>query len=231
MSSETGPHPEDRALFAEAWWPTLGLAVDELSWLVGRDYPVESSLRLIGDKHQLHARHRLAVRRTACAPQAIAARAGSRQPLASLAGRPLAIDGYNLLITLATARRGGLLLVGRDRALRDIASSHRLVLHPDAMLGPIAALLAGAPPSEVTWVLDRPVSNSALVGQEIAAFAEAHGLPWRYHLAYDPDAWLIAQPAPVVSSDGLILDRCQGGWVDLLTPLVDALPGVWRLSL
>jgi hypothetical protein len=229
MSSETGPHPEDRAHFAEGWLPLLGRAVDDLSWLLGRDYPVESALRLIGDRHQLHARQRLAVRRVACAPEAAAARRRARVPIEALAGREVWVDGYNLLITLATARRGGLVLVGRDGALRDIASSHRLVLHPDDMLTPIAALLAGA--ASVTWVLDRPVSNSDLVGREITAFAAARGLPWGYRLEYDADASLIAQDSPVVTSDALILDRGQGGWVDLLTPLVDALPEAWRLTL
>lgn len=230
MSSEPGPHPEDQAFFDPAHWPTLRAAVDDLSWLMERSYAIDGALKLVGDRYQLHGRQRLAARRVACSEHDRQQRALRRQPLAHAAGRILWIDGFNLLITLATAQRGGMLLVGRDGALRDLASSHRLVLRTAEMLGPIADLLATAPPSEVRWILDRPVSNSDRVGQMIVAFATEHALPWSYQLEYNPDTFLIAQGGPAVTSDAMILDA-PIPWVDLLTPLVDAMPSAWVVRL
>lgn len=230
MPTEAGPHPEDTAFFAPEALPPLRLAVDDLSWLLGRQYSVEGALKLVGDRYQLHGRQRMAVRRSSCSEADRRRRQGGRLPLDQLAGRPLWVDGFNLLITLATALRGGLLLRGRDGALRDLASSHRLVLRTAEMLGPIAALLAAAPPSEVRWVLDRPVSNSDRVGQMIADFAAERGLPWSYQLDFNPDTYLIARGEPVVTSDAMILDAGVA-WADLLTPLVAAVPEAWVIEL
>ena len=230
MSSDAGPHPEDRSFFAPERLPVLREAVTELSWLMGRNYPTDGALRLVGDRHQLHGRQRLAVRRCACADEARQARQRRRLSPADLRGKTLWIDGFNLLITLATAQRGGLLLVGRDGAIRDIASSHRLVLRSGEMLAPVAALLAEAEPGEVCWVLDRPVSNSDRVGQMLVAFATERGLSWSYRLEYNPDLFLIQRGGPAVTSDAMILDH-ELPWVDLLTPLVAGTPGAWTVAL
>jgi hypothetical protein len=229
MPSDPGPYAEDRALFSPDALPVLRLALEELSWLLGRGYTVEASLKLVGDRHQLRERLRIAVRRSACADQARQARQRARVPLAAARGAVLWVDGFNLLITFATALRGGLLLRGRDGVLRDLASSHRLVLHTADMLDPIAALLAPDPPAEVRWVFDRPVSNSARVGQMIVDFAAARGLPWSFELEYNPDTFLLRQPGLVVTSDAMILD---GGvaWVDLLSPLIAGLDAPWLLD-
>jgi hypothetical protein len=42
----------------------------------------------------------------------------------ALPGQPLAVDGYNLLITLEAALSGGLIFQGRDGCFRDLASIH-----------------------------------------------------------------------------------------------------------
>lgn len=231
MSSDPGTHPEDRELFAPGSVPVLRRAVGELSWLLEREYPVDSALKLVGDRHQLRERQRMAVRRASCSDRAREARQRSRIAVEEARGKTLWIDGFNLLITFATALRGGLLLRGRDGVLRDLASSHRLVLRTEDMLPPIAALLARSGAASVQWILDKPVSNSARVGQMLAEFAEPQGLPWRYALDFNPDLFLIAQGGPVVTSDAMILDAGIP-WIDLLSPLVEALPAApWLLSL
>jgi hypothetical protein len=192
---------------------------------------VESALKLVGDRYQLRERQRMAVRRSSCSDEARGARGRTRVAVEEARGKVLWIDGFNLLITFATALRGGLLLRGRDGVLRDLASSHRLVLRTAEMLPPIAALLAPAAPAEVRWILDKPVSNSARVGQMLADFAGEQGLPWGYALDYNPDTFLIAQEGPVVTSDAMILDAGVP-WIDLLSPLIEALPvAPWLLSL
>lgn len=60
-----GAHPEDARLFAPARLGALRTAVSELSWLAGRDYSMKSALKLVGDRHALDGRQRLAVARSA----------------------------------------------------------------------------------------------------------------------------------------------------------------------
>ncbi len=66
-----GPHPEDARLFAENQLSSLRQAVGELAWLLTRRYARDSSLKLVGDRHNLTARQRMAVMRSACSDQSL----------------------------------------------------------------------------------------------------------------------------------------------------------------
>ena len=119
-----GPHPADNQLFASQWVPVLRRAVGELSWLLTRGYPPSATLKLVSDRYALTERQRWAVGRAACPDELRARRATTLLPPGNLGGRPVAIDGFNLLITLETALGGGVVLRGRDGALRDLSSIH-----------------------------------------------------------------------------------------------------------
>src|SRR5215213_2775070 len=119
-----GPHPEDRSLFGPDWEGRLRTAVSDLSWLLSRDYASPSALKVVGDRYGLTARQRTAVMRCACTDEARAGRLAREVSVAALAGRRLWIDGYNVLTTVEAALAGGVVIVGRDGAWRDMASMH-----------------------------------------------------------------------------------------------------------
>src|SRR5579884_1149594 len=93
-----GAHPDDRRLFAESQLPTLRTATAELSWLLTRGYPISASLKLVGDRHGLGERQRVAVSRAACSDTSREKRQATRLPLESLQGANVVVDGFNLLI-------------------------------------------------------------------------------------------------------------------------------------
>ena len=61
-----GQHPQDADLFAARWHPILKTATAELAWLLSRNYATPSALKLVGDRHRLDARQRMAVQRSTC---------------------------------------------------------------------------------------------------------------------------------------------------------------------
>jgi len=69
MSPDTrrhrGAHPADKELFGPAQLVKLRVAVNELGWLLSRGYNMTSSLKLVGDRHGLRERQRVAVSRCA----------------------------------------------------------------------------------------------------------------------------------------------------------------------
>src|SRR5207302_215520 len=69
-----GMHPEDQKLFAADQWPALRCAVTELSWLLSHGYAEPSALKIVGDRHALDARQRMAEKRCACTDAALAHR-------------------------------------------------------------------------------------------------------------------------------------------------------------
>lgn len=226
-----GPQPDDAALFAPARLPILRAAVDDLSWLRGRGYADAAALTLVGDRYQLPARARLAIGRAAASDAAAAARRGRQVTLADVRGRALVIDGFNALVTCEATLAGGVVLVGRDGAWRDLASVHggyRAVEDTERALAAIAALVAAASPAQVTWFLDRPVSASGALAARLRAIDAA----WIVELANSADPELVRDPAAVVaSSDAWVLDRA-GAWLDLPAAVAGALAATpWRVDL
>jgi hypothetical protein len=230
-----GPHPEDAQLFAPQAWPTLRAAAVDLWWLLDRGYAGPSSLKLVGDRYSLTQRQRVAVGRCSCSQASAAARRSRQIEARQLSGRELAIDGYNVLTTVEAALAGGVLLVGRDGVLRDMASVHgtfRTVAETRPAIERIGQFLAERGAGQCLWYLDSPVSNSGRLKTLLREVAAVHGWPWRIELVASPDRQLKSSqqaqatgegagtaPAIVATSDSAILNAC-GPWIDLSLAIV-----------
>jgi len=231
-----GPHPDDEHTFAESQLVALRTAVADYSWLLTRGYGEPSALKLVGDRYNLTARQRSAVRRSACSDAALEARAARQVGVVQCDGLPLGIDGYNVLITTESALSGGVILVGRDGCLRDLASLHGTYRRVEETVPALRLLInavkrCGA--AKVDFYLDRPVSNSGrlrVMIQSILEEGHASG-DWRVCLVDRPDAALADYPGPVATSDSVILDRCAA-WVNLTATIIHThVPGAWKIDL
>jgi hypothetical protein len=229
-----GPHPEDARLFGEESRPILSRAVDDLSWLLTRGYAADSSLKLVGDRHCLAARQRIAVARCSAGGDAIAGRNLRQIERSGIKNRPIWLDGYNVLTTIEAALGGGVILAARDGAYRDMASMHgtyRKVSETRPALELLGNLLEMWAVSECVWLLDRPVSNSGRLKRIMEATAADNHWPWRIELVASPDAVLRESPEIVVTADSVILDRCQT-WFNLCREVVESyIPQAWILDL
>lgn len=226
MTARRTRNPADDELFAAARRPALEHAVAELSWLLGRGYADDAAVVIVGDRHQLSARQRKAVRRAACTDAARDARRARRVGLADLHGRDLAIDALNCLITIESALGHGTVIVGRDSAHRDLAGVHGaydLVAETNFAIEIVGRLLERTSPRAITWYLDRPVSGSGRLRARLLDVAAARGWPWEALLVQNPDPVLASASAIVATSDAWILDHC-GPWIDLLGELLTPRP-------
>src|SRR5258708_26331554 len=127
MSHQThrGAASEDQVLFAAAQLPVLRAAAAEFCWLLDREYAPRSALELVGNRHTLAARQRMAISRYACSKRDAQRRGERLLELSGLRGRELWIDGYNVLTLIESALSGGVVLWCRDDCCRDIAGIHR----------------------------------------------------------------------------------------------------------
>lgn len=207
-----GAHPQDADLFAPSHWPALQAASRDLYWLLDRGYALRSSLALVGDRHALTQRQRLAVARCACSREQHDHRASHEVAPSTLAGHELWIDGYNLLITLESALAGAVVLRSRDTCLRDMASLHgtyREVAETGRAAELIGYTAATWSVAKCRWLLDRPVGNSGRLKSALLDIAAAHHWSWEVELAFSPDKLLAGTAATVVTSDSVVLDRCS----------------------
>jgi hypothetical protein len=233
VSHGRGASPEDAELFAKAALPRLLTAQEEAAWLLGRGYPVSTVIRTVGDHHQLHARQRLALLRSTCSAAQRADRAARAVPREQVRDQALAVDGFNLLISLEVALTGGVVLVGADGALRDLAGlrgSYHLLDATDRALALVEEAIRALAPASLGFWLDAPVSNAGRLRQRILERAAAWPCPVDVTLVPDADP-VLAGRACVVSSDAAVLDACVS-WVNLATWIVrDRIPEAWVVDL
>ncbi|HEY6329291.1 MAG TPA: DUF434 domain-containing protein [Blastocatellia bacterium] len=229
-----GANPSDEALFHPDSIPELREAMAELSWLLTRDYAPASSLKLVGDRHKLTERQRAAVARAACSDRRIEARARAEVAFAGLRDSDVAIDGFNLIITVEAALSGAVLIHCRDTCFRDISSVHgsyRSVEETSKAIEVIGAALASACVHSVAWHLDKPVSNSGRLANRIRAAAEENAWPWTVELCFNPDSALIDGPGIAITSDSVILDRVSS-WSNLTRYiLTEMITNAWVIDL
>lgn len=229
-----GPHPDDPELFAPERVPALRTAVAELSWLLGRGYAEESARKLVGDRHALTARQRIAVARCACSDAQLSARAARCLPLADVGGAELRIDGFNLLTTIEAAFAGGVLLRARDQCLRDLASLHghwKRVAETIRAAEAIGDHVAAAGVTSVHWLLDEPVGNSARLAVLLRHLSSERRWNWRVELVPSADRVLRDSRTPIVTADSAVLDRCAA-WCNVAPELVTACaPDAWIVDL
>jgi hypothetical protein len=171
-----GQHPEDSRLFDPSQHERLRTGVGEFSWLLTRGYAPDSALKLVGDRYGLTARQRMAVRRSSCSDPSREQRRAKQVAAAQARGQTVAVDGYNVLITIESALSGALIFIGRDGCCRDIASIHGTYRKIEETVPAIELILDSLwklGPRHVDWYLDRPVSNSGRLKALIADVLEA----------------------------------------------------------
>ncbi len=212
----------------------LAACAADLRYLLDRDYPIRSALKLVGDHAQLHARERqLLFRCVAPTAVALAIRATCLRAQ-DLRGRALLIDGYNVIITLETALAGGPIVRGDDGFSRDLAGSfgsHRTSARTDAAIALLRSALDDLGPAPVEIYLDRPVPFSARLADRLRTELRAV-----VHLENSADGALkrrIAEidGAVVATADTAILREARAS-IDLVAVILDrALPEAWIVRL
>ncbi|HEX4947334.1 MAG TPA: DUF434 domain-containing protein [Blastocatellia bacterium] len=229
-----GAHPSDAQLFAPRHLASLRAAVADLSWLLSRDYAVNSALKLVGDRYDLRERQRLAVVRAAASDQQVQHRQNTLLPLSEVRGQRLVIDGFNLIITLEAALSGGVIIAGRDGCLRDLSSVHgsyRSVTETETAIQLISAALMPYQPAAAWWLLDQPVSNSGWLASRIRDLAAAHHWPWEVEVVLNPDRTICESGWIALTSDSNVLDGVQH-WINLTQAILDqSMPAAWVIDL
>jgi hypothetical protein len=229
-----GAHPDDARLFAGDRIPILRQATADLSWLLTRGYAQASSLKIVGDHHGLTTRQRVAVGRAACSDQQQKKRDSTCLCAQEAKGSGLAIDGFNLIITIEASLSGGVLLLTRDGCIRDLSSVHgsyRSVVETESAVRLIGETLEALQPLSATWFLDKPVSNSGRLAHRMIDLSAERGWQWDVQLVMNPDAAISSSNLISITSDSVILDRTSR-WINFGRYLIERnLPSAWVVNL
>jgi len=217
-----GAAAQDDRLFAARQLPALRAAAFDLCWLLDRGYAVRSANELVGNRHNLTSRQRMAVSRCACSREDADRREQLRIGPAQLRGVELWLDGYNVLTVLESALGGGIVLPSRDGCCRDIAGIHRRyrkVNETGPVLRMVGETVSAWGVTCCRWFLDRPVSNSGRLKTLILETAAEAGWKMDVDLSFSPDHVLSETDQAIATSDGVVLDRCRR-WVNLTREII-----------
>ncbi len=229
-----GAHPRDRRSFAPETLDTLRQATDDLCWLRSRGYSDKAAVKLVGDRYSLRLRQRSALQRCAVAEDAVRRRHERRVEPEAIHGKPLLLDGYNVLLTVEAALGGGVILRARDGLLRDMAAmrSHfRKVQQTRPALELIGSHLEQLRCEPAHWYFDRPISNSGRLKLLMEELAAERGWPWQIDLVPNPDKVLAISHQVIVTADGGILDQGPR-WFNLARRVVErSVPSAWVVDL
>jgi hypothetical protein len=224
----------DQRLFQSGQLPTLRAAVADLCWLLDHGYATPSASELVGNRHNLTSRQRMAIARCACSAEAAQQRRRRQLAPEFVRGQELWLDGYNVLTVLESALAGGVVLVGRDGCCRDIAGIHRRYRKVNETipgLRLVGETTAAWGVAGCCWWLDQPVSNSGRLKTLIHEQAAAAGWNMTVELDFNPDRRLYQSRQVIATSDGVVLDRCQH-WVNLAREIItQRIPNAWVVDL
>lgn len=215
--------PTDEKEFSKEVLTFLRHAGSDLSYLVDRGYNPTHAVTFIGNRFQFSARQRMALLR--CVSTSTAAKDRlERQYQGSLCGKTVFIDGFNLIITLEAAQSPNtLLLRGMDGSIRDLCGLHgtyRLIESTQLALLWIGNFLQKKNAEKVIFYLDSPISNSGRLRGAIAHTMESLGIYCEINLVPNADAELWGKEC-VITSDGIILDRCKS-WINGASEIISA---------
>ncbi len=232
-----GPDTEDPKAFAESKLDALVRAAEEVSWLLGRGYPMDLAVRCVGDHHQLHARARLALSRACAAPERVDERERKRMDPRALLDETVGIDGFNILVTMEVARGGGPLFRCADGAIRDLAGlrgSYKCVHETEPAIAFLGRWLVEHGAACARVFIDEPVSNSgrvrALFEEGFAREKAESEFAFDVRTVRDADVALEGASC-VLSADAVVIDRADR-WVSVVSDALEAwAPDAWVIDL
>lgn len=223
-----GKSSEDDRLFgSQQELNKLQQGLEDMYFLLSRDYPIKSSLALVGNRYRLTSRQLLALQGMSCSEKEIKSRLNKGLTAAEIKGKILYLDGFNVLILFETLLSGGYVFRGLDGCYRDISSVHgtyRKVNQTEEVLLLVGRMLQELEAEKVIWVFDTPVSNSGKMKAFCYEIAEKEGFNWAAHLENSPDKFLVEENRIICSSDAWVLNYCAG-WFNLGAYITNKLYG------
>ena len=190
----------------------LQKAAIDLHYLLNHGYPRKASLELVGNRYDLTFDQRHLLHRGIFSDSDAKKRIKKKIPLQKLRNKKLAIDGYNVLITVEAALCGRPLILSNDGFVRDISGlsgNFKKTGKTDEAIRLILDRIKNARPHHTLFLFDAPISKSGLLANEIREELENGNLSGEALAVKVPEKILIGFPGIVATSDTAIIDQSQ----------------------
>ena len=153
---------------------------------------------------------RFVLTRVVASSTVAASRKNKRISVGELGGRTVAIDGYNVLITVESLILGAPVYLCDDGFLRDtrgIFRRYRFSDHTTFALSEILSILKESGIDRAEFLLDQQISRSGALAAKIRDMMAEHEVPGSAKTAKEVDRRLKLADRPVATGDGAIIDE------------------------
>ena len=177
-----------------------------------RGYPKDSAIRFVSDHYCLPKEQRVVLIRSIVESKLASSRKAKALPLEALRERVVFVDGYNVLITVESLLARYPIYQCDDGFLRDtrgVYGSYKSSPFTISAIYAILDVLALAIPSRVEVLLDRQMSRSGELAEQIRCMMAKRGLPGDARTAHDVDRSLKTAMAIIATSDGYVIDAAS----------------------
>jgi len=182
----------------------------DFRYLLEKGYPRARSLELVGNRYKLDRIHRQILHRGVFAVKICSQRKSHLELPERIRGKALAVDGYNVLITVESSMRGIPVLLCDDGWVRDVAGvsgGYRLEETGKRAIALILEAIRALGPKRVKFLFDSPIARSgelaSLIREKIGhcnMVGDALAVPV-------PEKILLEHRGPVATSDSALIDR------------------------
>lgn len=192
-------------------------AARDFVYLMNQRYPRKTILKIVGDRYLLNTFQRILLSRGIFSDEDIQLRI--QKTIDKIDSQSIWIDAYNVFFTISNYLLGRIVFISNDRFLRDAGEVYGK-LHKEPVFTKAIDLtmnyLKKMGPSNVQFLLDKPISHSAELAGRLREILGTELIPGNAQIDKNPDAVLIRQCSGIIAtSDSDILNETELPIVDL----------------
>jgi len=189
--------------------PELTKAVKDYRYLLDKNYPPASTIKLVGDKYALTGSERSILYRGVSSNRSAKERFIKKSE--SLHSEEVCLDAYNILFTLANYLLGRPVFISDDGFLRDTGEFHGRFSNNkilDQTFSLLTKFMLKNPNHEYIIFLDKPVSNSGKLNLRFNEFLLENKIKGNSSTVFSPDHQLIRTEKGIIcTSDSIIVQN------------------------
>jgi hypothetical protein len=166
----------------------------------------------VGNRYQLFFDQRQLLHRGIFSDSDSKSRRRRRISIGRIRGKDLAIDGYNVIITIEAGLSGRPLILGSDGFIRDISGisgNFKRTSKTEEAIRLIIKTLRKVKPHHTLFLFDAPISKSGKLAHEVRDSLKKENLSGDAQAVRVPEEILIGFPGVIATSDTAIIDQSQ----------------------
>jgi len=187
-------------------------AAKDLRYLLERGYHRESALRLIVDKYQLSTKQKLLLYRAVYDASTAVKHKEKIVTADQIKDSKLAVDGYNVMITVESGLRRGLLVLCDDGFIRDISAVHgkyRITSMTEKALSMIVRTVKELKPAKTNFFFDAQVSKSGELASHVRRTLRASRITGSAYAVKRADISTLNFGDIIATSDSILFSKAK----------------------